>query len=325
MDMGTEDLHNYDPLCNNILVNKKYIEQMIPICKKYLRFIDTSKTWKSPFNGFDISILLNFWLYDKLKHIYRDAINNEIDVGFSALQLICDKLANSRSEGSYYKKYSPDWDMVNHTDWEYRKKLYDYSVDYQELSFRAKHHDDKCKYYKQIQEKQEIFNHFDEFCKSNEDKCPKFYRECSMYNPKYVLPTSECQKEMEQSNDLSTESNSSEKGDISGLPAAPITKHPARGDDPDLSQTTSPSQKAESRPQISGIVTKVSDSVLGAAPVLLTATVLYRYTPLGPWIRRLGGGRTNSMNTMDTFSPYIQETGYRFSEDPVNYISYQPI
>ncbi|KMZ76850.1 hypothetical protein PVIIG_05676 [Plasmodium vivax India VII] len=324
MNMGSEDLHNYDPICNQINV-KKHKDEMKLICKKYVRFLYTSKTWKSPFNGFDISILLNFWLYDKLKHIYRDAINNEIDVGFSALQLICDKLANSRSEGSYYKKYSPDWDMVNHTDWEYRKKLYDYSVDYQELSFRAKHHDDKCKYYKQIQEKQEIFNHFDEFCKSNSDKCPKFYQECSVYNPKDVLDTFPCHSQMEKLNDLHTENNPSAGDVISYPPAGPITIHPARGVDSGLSQFPPEFQKAESAPQIPGIVKKVSESVLFTAPVLLTTTALYRYTPLGPWIRRIGGGRTNRINTMDTFSPYIQETGYSFSDNEANYISYQPI
>ncbi|SCA60497.1 VIR protein [Plasmodium vivax] len=249
---------------------------MIPICKKYVRFIDTSKTWKSPFKGFDISILLNFWLYDKLKHIYRDAINNEIDVGFGALQLICNTFISNRSEESYYKKYVPDWNMVNHTDWVYRKKLYDYYVDYMDLSYWATRHNDKCKYYKQIQEKQEIFDHFDRLCRSNPEKCPKFYGEFSIYNPKNALSTSECQKEMEQPIDLPTEINSSDKDDISYTPAGPIPGHLVRGGDPGLSQFSDDIQKAESTPQISGIVKKVSESVLFTAPVLLTTTALYR-------------------------------------------------
>ncbi|VVA00052.1 PIR protein [Plasmodium vivax] len=327
MDMGSEDLHNYDPLCNNIGVNSIYKEKMIPICKKYLRFLDTYKTWrKSPFERFDISILLNYWLYGKLKHIYHDTKNYEINIGFSALQLICNTFISSRSDESYYKKYVPDWELVNHTDWEKRKKLYDYYVDYKDLSYWAnKQHSDKCKYYKQIQEKQEIFNHFDRLCESNSDECPKFYQECSGFNPKKVLSPSECQKEMDQPNDLHTESDSSENDDISYTPAGPIPGYLAREGGPGLSQFSNDLQKAESTPQISGIVKKVSESVLFTAPVLLTTTALYRYTPLGPWIRRLRGGRTNNMNAMDTFPYYTQEAGDIYYNNDANYISYQPI
>ncbi|KMZ77313.1 hypothetical protein PVIIG_06121, partial [Plasmodium vivax India VII] len=70
---------------------------------------------------------------------------------------------------------------------------------------------------------------------------------------------------------------------------------------------------------------KVTHSVNVAALFLLTPTMLYRYTPLGPWIRRFGGGGTNSMNAMDALSSYTQETGNMLSDDSANYISYQPI
>ncbi|SBT56264.1 PIR Superfamily Protein [Plasmodium ovale wallikeri] len=49
----------------------------------------------------------------------------------------------------------------------------------------------------------------------------------------------------------------------------------------------------------SPIGTKVGQSVLGMAPVLLTATALYRYTPIGSWIRNLGKNSTNSISDMD--------------------------
>ncbi|CAI7718681.1 PIR protein [Plasmodium vivax] len=326
MNMGTADSKKYYRICNDIKVKEKHKDEMIPICRKYLRFLDTSKTWDSPFKEFDISILLNYWLYDKLKHIYRDAINDDIGIGFAALQSIWDTFDSKRREQSYYKKCKPELILVNHTDWEKRKKLYDYCVDYKELSYWATtDHYDKCKYYQQIKEKQELFDYFDQFCEPNSDKCPKFYHECSMYNPKKVLPTSECQRQMVQSNNLPTETNSSEKDDISDTSAGPIPKHLARGGDPGLSQFPPNLQKAESTPQIFGIVKKVSESVLFTAPVLLTTTALYRYTPLGPWIRRLRGGRTNNMNAMDTFSYYTQETGDKFYENDANYISYQPM
>ncbi|VUZ99565.1 PIR protein, fragment [Plasmodium vivax] len=52
---------------------------------------------------------------------------------------------------------------------------------------------------------------------------------------------------------------------------------------------------------------------------------LPKYTPLGPWIRRFGGGGTNSMNAMDTFSSYTEETSNMLSDESANYISYQPM
>ncbi|SCA82163.1 VIR protein [Plasmodium vivax] len=110
-----------------------------------------------------------------------------------------------------------------------------------------------------------------------------------------------------------------EEDDNSDASGGPKPTHPYSADGP----------ASESDIQLesgnSDIRKKVTHTVLGAAPVLLTVTMLYRYTPLGPWIRRFRGGRTNNMNAMDTISPYTPETGNMFSDNEANYISYQPM
>ncbi|SBT53769.1 PIR Superfamily Protein [Plasmodium ovale wallikeri] len=79
----------------------------------------------------------------------------------------------------------------------------------------------------------------------------------------------------------------------------------------------------------SSIGTKVGQSVLGITPVLLTASALYRYTPIGSWIRNLGKNSTNNISDMDGemegFLGDTQESGDILLGETSNYISYQPM
>ncbi|SBT56035.1 PIR Superfamily Protein [Plasmodium ovale wallikeri] len=81
----------------------------------------------------------------------------------------------------------------------------------------------------------------------------------------------------------------------------------------------------EFTPETSNIGTKAVHSILGVAPVLLTATALYRYTPVGSWVCKLGGYNSNGVSDMNEFSSYTQEPGDMFSNNSASYISYQPI
>ncbi|SBT00320.1 PIR Superfamily Protein [Plasmodium ovale curtisi] len=63
------------------------------------------------------------------------------------------------------------------------------------------------------------------------------------------------------------------------------------------------------------IGTKVGHSVLSFA----------HYTPIVSWIRKLGGINPNSINDMDGFSSYIQESSDMLHGNTENYISYQPM
>ncbi|SBT53325.1 PIR Superfamily Protein [Plasmodium ovale wallikeri] len=79
----------------------------------------------------------------------------------------------------------------------------------------------------------------------------------------------------------------------------------------------------EVTPKNSEISTKVGYSVIAVAPVLLTATALYRYTPVGSWVRCLGIYNPNSINDLNGYSTNTEASGDMRFDVSENYISYQ--
>ncbi|KMZ95770.1 hypothetical protein PVMG_06156 [Plasmodium vivax Mauritania I] len=224
---------------------------------------------------------------------------------------------NTPARITYNKRCNPNIKIFNEKHWEKEKKLYEYYVDYNYLFFMAKSYDDNCEYYKKIIEIIPIYKYFEDECSPGKSNCPEFYKRYKSYNPEELLSNLKCYNQIEV--DGSPKFAAATEGDSSR------TEQPTRAGDPGLSQLSADLQNAKATHDMSGIGKKVSHTVLGAAPVLLTATALYKYTPLGPWIRKFGGGRMNSMNAIDGLSPYTQEAGDILSNDAANYISYQPI
>ncbi|ANQ09004.1 Uncharacterized protein PCOAH_00036000 [Plasmodium coatneyi] len=71
---------------------------------------------------------------------------------------------------------------------------------------------------------------------------------------------------------------------------------------------------------------QVTLGTLRVAAIFLIAALLYRYTPVGPWIREHLRGRTNRRRrAMDEVSLYTEETDSIFSDDTSSYISYQSL
>ncbi|KMZ94978.1 hypothetical protein PVMG_05647 [Plasmodium vivax Mauritania I] len=265
LDSNSTDLTKYDQKCNNIQVNRNDREKMIPICKKYLRFLDTSKSWDGIFWKFDVSLLLNYWLYDKITHIYGTTESHVIGIGFGALQGIWDTFDSSRRENSYYKKCKPDPDKVKHDDWVNRKKLYDYYVDFDTLYGNGSAYDEICRvYYQKIKEIIPVCKYFEGKCISKSYSCPDNYNKCKEKNLETALEELPCHKTIKDRIGSTSEDSSSYQ------PPGPAERPPGPAVGPE----------AVSNIQLEGgnsrIGTKVTHSVLGAAPVLLTATMLYR-------------------------------------------------
>ncbi|EDL42818.1 variable surface protein Vir4/32-like [Plasmodium vivax] len=290
--MGSEYLHDYNPICNYINVHNQEKEEMKLICKKYLRFLNTSKSWGEANSSYNVSLLLNYWLYDKLTQIYRDTRSNLIYVGFGALQLIWSRFKPSRSEEEYYKKCKPELDMVNHTDWKNRKDLYDYCINSELISLTCPFYGDKClEYCDYIEKKRDIYNHFESICSKEEENCPQFYRKCEKYNPKTMLNTLKCHERAKAKEKITMGD-----GDMNHLPGQKV-------------EAAASALGTEETNETSGIGIKVTNS----------------YTPFGSWIRKFRGGNINSVGTIDVVPSYMQETGDIFSDNDANYISYQPM
>ncbi|SBT01161.1 PIR Superfamily Protein [Plasmodium ovale curtisi] len=246
-----------------------------------------------------------------LRYLDKYPVYNDEKYGFDSYPN--DKLQKTK----YYKKCEPNFDIFKHVDWKKIRELYEYYVDYTTLFGLAQSFDDKCEYYKKIETKKTLYKHFDYACLSNESNCPEIYEKCRYYNPEKVLSGLSCHTKMEEkkfalkaSSSHNTPGKEQETGDHGPRPGFPVV---GTGSDKEMTQENSE------------IGTKIGHSVLGVAPVLLTATALYRYTPVGSWIRKLGGYNQSGISDMNGFTSYTQESGNMFSDSIENYISYQPI
>ncbi|SBS95745.1 PIR protein [Plasmodium ovale] len=318
MNSDSLDLDDYTQKCNKIMVSKEK-DNMITVCKNFLRFLEKSIAWNGVNSGYDISLLLNYWLYNELMGIYGPDRFSEISIAFGALQYIWEYHVYYPKNEVYHKKCKPELSKVYHQDWDKRKKLYDYYVDYDTLFTMAKSYDDdKCEYYKKIEENKSLYEYFEEECKPEKHNFPEFYDECKKYNPNLVLSKLPCHSKI-----ISQRT----------VPAAakPGTTHHHEVHVQDSAARGLPTgSEIEVIPEISNIGTRVGHSVLGVAPFLLSATALYRYTPVGSWIRKLCGYNSNSLRNMqegemNEFLDNTENSGDMFLNNTENYISYQPM
>ncbi|SBS93114.1 PIR Superfamily Protein [Plasmodium ovale curtisi] len=303
------DSYKYHEKCNKIVVSSKKNE-MIRMCEKILDNLDNSTVLNTANSSYDVCILFNYWIYDTLAGIYGAENTMDIAHAFSSLQLILGYLNYNPKNKTFYEKCKLSYNIDDHEDWKHRKQLYDYYVDYDYLYKMASSFDPECEYYKKIEEKTSLFKHFDNLCSSNPTKCPKFYNQCQ-----YKIKADRASTER-----ASSANHSPGHGKVARID----------GDGPALQGIADGLHIRDSTFETSQIGTKVGHSVLGIAPVLVTATALYRYTPIGLWIRKISGINKNSLSNMDEseidgFSSNAHESGDMFFDNTPNYISYQPI
>ncbi|SBT52576.1 PIR Superfamily Protein [Plasmodium ovale wallikeri] len=212
-----------------------------------LRYLENNTVWSDKDSGYDVCILLNYWIYDELIHIFVAEITSEkINSAFDILQMIWKHPIEKLERTNYYQKCTPNMNIYNYEDWKERRNLYEYYSNFDTLSKTAQRYDNACEaYYKKIEGTKSLYKYFEN------------------------------------------------KGQELGHGSSPYDTDPTS--------------------ERSDIGAKVGHSVLGVAPVLLTATALYR----------VGGINTNGIGDVDEFSSYTQESGDMFLGDTGNYISYQ--
>ncbi|SBS84728.1 PIR Superfamily Protein [Plasmodium ovale curtisi] len=306
------DLSDYSHLCDTSNVYN-YPNEAKKICEKILRYLHKYPVLKDDNTGYDVCKLLNYWIYDTLAENFGAENTTKIEHAFGSLQMIWSYPNPKLQKTSYYNKCKPDFNIFKEHDWKNIRELYEYYVDYSTLYGLAKSFDDECEYYKKIEAKKTLYEHFGNSCLTNEYKCPQLYDKCQNYNPEKVLSDLPCH------------------GRIAAQRAA-SAKSLAKAHHLEQSQRHVHRVQPVSHPSSTGLTEQnpdigrtVGHSVLGVAPVLLTATALYRYTPVGSWFRKLGGYNQSDISDMDGFSSYTQESGDIFADSAANYISYQPI
>ncbi|SBT84012.1 PIR protein, partial [Plasmodium ovale] len=202
------ELYKYNQICQGIYGNKK-ISEMKKLCKKVLKYLEKSSAWKENKSGFDDCILLNFWVYDELtKYFAHDT--SYINKAFGTIQFIWGNLIKDSKYASYYNKCKPLFkEILNYQDWERRKALYDYYVDYDTLFGIANNFEDKCEeYYYKIKEKTSIYKYFEEKCLSDEYDCPDYYHKCNDKNPELALEKLPCHERIKARSAATSENSS---------------------------------------------------------------------------------------------------------------------
>ncbi|SBT51530.1 PIR Superfamily Protein [Plasmodium ovale wallikeri] len=263
----------FDELCNasfflNLLFfikhNKKFCIKKIfilkDLCKRVLKYLEQSTKWEENISEYDDFILLNYWLYDKISRYFVHD-KNYIDIAFASLQRIWSNLLNDSYESSYYNKYKPLFNKIlNHNDWKKGKEWYYYFVNYELIDPTCTFYDKKfTEYCEYIENKSNIYDNFDKVYATGESYCPHFYKKCKDYNPKVVLNSSKCHDRIKAERYITLE-------------ATAIYYPSVQEKDFDACAL---------RSETSDIRTKFGHSFLGESPVLLTASVLYKYTPIG--------------------------------------------
>ncbi|SBS89843.1 PIR Superfamily Protein [Plasmodium ovale curtisi] len=321
MKKNYEDLSKYSQKCEQIIVNNKQ-DELKEICKKYLRYLENNYTlWNKVTSGYDVCILLNYWIYDTLTGLFgSEDSSGIINVAFGNLQLVGGYLDVDSTKKPFYDRCKPNYEMFRHKDWKKRKELYEYYIDYDTIKRLSDIYIPQCKdFYAYIEGKSKLYEHFENECLSNEHNCPDFYDKSSDYNPKKVLQDLSCHAEMVAAKQAITRKDDS-RVEVEPAARAHASDEPEHG---------TPSYD-ELLQENSNIGTKVGHSVLGVAPVLLTATALYKYTPIGSWIRNLGGYNQSSLSNIDGgemngFLANTQGSDDMFFGDTEIYISYQPV
>ncbi|SBT53329.1 PIR Superfamily Protein [Plasmodium ovale wallikeri] len=84
MNNDSSDLSKYYHECNEIIVHDPR-DEMIKICKNYLRYIEYCKLLNDDNSLYKVSVLFNYWLYGVLTRFYGFNSIEKIRTDFSTL------------------------------------------------------------------------------------------------------------------------------------------------------------------------------------------------------------------------------------------------
>ncbi|SCA59738.1 VIR protein [Plasmodium vivax] len=277
----------YFPVCDSLKSYDKG-EGVKKLCARLLKYLKTNNISKED-NEYNICILLNYWVYDKLNVILKSDDSSSIYRAFGEIGLIWSNFIEKNLKNVENLTCKHISNIVNHDDWKKRKELYDYCVNYDALNKIVANFPQKCNdFHEYIEDKAHLYEHFKKNCpSSNENECPNFYEKCKKYDPKDALPLLRCHEEI-----------------IRKRPATvlrpPITDERVSGEETHeyFSSAGMRSSNAQNLPENSYAVRKFGDVFLGVVATTMTAGGLYKFTPLGGILRN-GFGWNNNMRTFN--------------------------
>ncbi|KMZ88467.1 hypothetical protein PVBG_05425 [Plasmodium vivax Brazil I] len=305
---NTTEFSKYFPLCNKLITYPNGRKVKI-ICAKLLKYLITNKILRSKDNEYDFCILLNYWVFNSLNLIFQSKYNSYIYRAFGDIELIWNSFIEDNLKETKNETCTAISKLITPDDWKYRKELYDYFADYNQIIQNIKLFPNRCEdFYEYIESKAHLYEHFSNRCQSsNQNMCPDFYKDCIDYDPKKVLRTLSCHDKMEEKKaallKLKPEYSGAMRSDRQPEAAVPEAVMLSSGD--------SELNRVNSHP-----ATKAGNILLGVVATSLTSGALYRFTPLGNMLRN-GFGRNHNMRNFnggdnglfnyasESFNPYL--------------------
>ncbi|KMZ89402.1 hypothetical protein PVBG_05913 [Plasmodium vivax Brazil I] len=240
------------------------------ICARLLKYLENYKFSKKKDNEYDICILLNYWVYNKLNGILQSSNDSYIYRAFGDIERIWSSFIDDNLNETEYKTCKAISNTVIHYDWRERKELYDYCVNYDALKKILQSYETKCQeYWTYVENHTSIYEHFEKNCSNPQYDCPGFYEGCKKYKPKHVLSEFKCNTEMmdKKVKETTAKARPSLQADIPAV-QEPNSRMPTS---PEFSSGDSHLTREGTHP-----ATKTGDILLGVVATSLTSGALYR-------------------------------------------------
>ncbi|CAI7718665.1 PIR protein [Plasmodium vivax] len=260
------------------------------ICIKLLNYLKTNEISNKQGAQYDDCPLLNYWVYSRLSIILNSFDSTDIKLTFAQIVQVWNNFISDKLKKNENQTCKPISNIVAYDDWEKRKELYEYYVDYSPIYKSLPFFQDRCKeFYHYVESKKSLYEHFKKFCYPyKKNGCPELYTKYEEYHPDKVLSTFLCHQK------------------IIDERAAAALEDPQKEDTFPAGETDSEAQSddtlplsTQSLPQKSHTVENVGNILFGVVATSMTSGALYRFTPLGNMIRNGLGWNSNNMRNFN--------------------------
>ncbi|KMZ76901.1 hypothetical protein PVIIG_06239 [Plasmodium vivax India VII] len=185
----------YDIYCGSPEKPMRDSRDVRNICATILNYLEfTYSASDHTTDAYDVCKLLNYWVYKRLNVVLHSKKSKYINQTHGDIVRKWNTFNDYVLKNPKNKTCKPIGNIVVYNDWEKRKELYEYYVDYNQIKQYLQIYPKKCKeFYKYIESKKKLYEHFKKDCPSDDiNRCPEFYEQCKQYDPEEVLPHIHC-------------------------------------------------------------------------------------------------------------------------------------
>ncbi|SCA60071.1 Plasmodium vivax Vir protein, putative [Plasmodium vivax] len=291
-ELETSDTSNsYDVYCGTAQLPLHGSRSVRNTCSSILNYLENIYSESDhTTDTYDVCKLLNYWVYNRLKILLHSYDSNYIIRAHGDIVRKWNDFNELKLKKDENKTCKPISNIIAYNDWDKRKELYEYYVDYSPIYQLLRFFPDKCnEFYHYVESKKPLYEHFKKHCSSNRnDWCNEFYTKYEEYDPDKVLSTFECHQKIID-----------ERAAAASEDPQKVDTFPAGETNPKAPPADTLPRSTQNLPEKSHTVTKIGNVLLGVVATSMTSGVLYRFTPLG---RRLRSGYGSNRNIVSNLN-----------------------